>query len=125
MSRRVPAARAGVIAAILLAAGPAGADDLPRPTREGIEALTGLIDRLVAAGGLRAVARPGAGDPYYAVADAAKLAAAVRAERARVGRPLVDALVGGWPAGLRRAGGAVRHRPAARHRRRGGGRPRR
>jgi CHAT domain-containing protein/tetratricopeptide (TPR) repeat protein len=97
MPRVIGAATGPVGFLVLVLAGQAAAaGDFPRPTKGGVEALMTLIDRCVAAGGLRPAKAPGSGNPYYVVADPDRLAAAIKAERTRIDRPLIDALVGGW-----------------------------
>jgi CHAT domain-containing protein/Tfp pilus assembly protein PilF len=81
-----------------LLAATARGHEFPTPTRAGIEALLDLTDRCVKAGGLKAVKHPRTGEPYYAVADPAKLREAVAARHKQLTPGLRDTLIGGWQA---------------------------
>src|SRR4051794_19388770 len=85
-----------VLALALIVAAPSMAQQLPKPTPAGERALGGLIERCVAAGGLRRVDGPQAGSSTLAPGDGEKLKAAVEAARADLTAALLDALIARW-----------------------------
>src|SRR5262245_24272670 len=70
--------------------------EIPKPTEEGQKALERLVESCVKAGGMRREPRPKGKGERLAVADAAKLAAAVKAVPDLPTKPLCDALVAAW-----------------------------
>ena len=87
-----------MVAIVLLAlTAPAGAQELPKPTEAGQRALDDLIGRCIATGGLK-TSRGwlGLGTVRLTVADAARLKAAVGADKAALTPALRDALVARW-----------------------------
>jgi CHAT domain-containing protein/tetratricopeptide (TPR) repeat protein len=94
----------------LLAARPAAGQEWPKPTKEGKEAVVKLVRACVEADGLELVKDAKTGRIGLAVADGAKLKAAVAAAPALPTRPLCDALVFGY---LRAFGNADRAEQAA------------
>ena len=89
-----------MVAIVLLAlAAPAKAQEPPKTTEAGQKALDDLIGRCVASGGLKTSrGLLGLGPVRLTVADAAKLKAAVGADKAALTPALRDALVARWAA---------------------------
>ncbi len=78
---------------LLALAVPAAAQELPRPTEAGTQALDALIERCVASGGLTRVGGANAGPMGLTPGDPAKLAETIAADRAALSAELIDALI--------------------------------
>ena len=85
-----------VILLALVASSPASAQEYPKPTPAGEKALGDLIERCVAAGGLKRAEDGKAGAATLAPGDGSKLKAAVEGARADLTPALFDALIVRW-----------------------------
>jgi CHAT domain-containing protein/Tfp pilus assembly protein PilF len=88
--------RVVVVFAFLALAVPVPAQEWPKPTAAGNQALEGLIRRSIAEGGLKEEQAPKSGATKLALGDPTQLKAAVGANRAVLTPALCDALVARW-----------------------------
>ena len=77
---------------------PSKGQELPRPTRQGMQAVVKLVDSCVSAGALKYADVPPGTKGYLVVANPSKLREVIAAGRDQFSPQLRDALIGVWPA---------------------------